>query len=101
MKEVHLNLDTKTKELSFGKPEPYITIKIASEEAYEKLVDVISKHTPAEVEVEKTADYDGESCDIKCPECKEIIGLGRTVADAMRLLTRYCPNCGQALIREV
>lgn len=100
MKEINLTL-TKENEFSFEKPEPYITINIANKETYEKLVDIINRDTPAEVEVEKIVDMNVESCKIKCPECKELIAFARTENTARRLTAKYCSHCGQALVCEV
>ncbi len=106
MKETFLNLDTKTNEFRFEKPLPYMTIKIANKDTFERLVEIIDRDIPADVEINKTSilDINGDgvqSCDISCPNCKNVVSFGRTVADAIALLPKYCPNCGQALVCEV
>lgn len=98
MKEINLTL-TKENELSFEKPEPYITIHIANKETYEKLVDIIDKDTPASVGIEERVDIDGAtSYDFLCPSCEKVISFGRTEDTARSLLTEHCPYCGQAVI---
>ena len=97
MKEINLTL-TKENELSFEKPEPYITIHIANKEAYEKLVDIIDKNTPASVGIEERVDINGAtSYDFLCPNCESVISFGYTEDIARSLLTEHCPHCGQCL----
>lgn len=100
MKEVDLIID-ENGELSFIKPEPYVRINVLTKETYEKLADVIGKSVSVEVEVEELKAPDYESYNTICPECKGAVSIGRTEREAMRLVTKYCPYCGQALIREV
>ena len=103
MKEAFLNLDTKTNELRFEKPEPYITIHIVTKEAYEKLADVIDREIPAKVEIEEVDDS-FDKYQTYCPGCRKLLGAGLTPEDVMKYVMgkgKYCPNCGQALVCEV
>lgn len=75
MKEINLTL-TKENELSFEKPEPYITINIANKETYEKLVDIIDKNdTPMEVDIE--VNYELEEFRTYCPVCKTMLTFAK------------------------
>lgn len=97
MKEINLTL-TKENELSFEKPEPYITIHIATKEAYEKLVDLIEKDTPTEVEIDKSVIPNLEGYHFLCPKCKAVLSLGSTKEIAKSLMSKRCQMCGQAVI---
>lgn len=94
MKEIKLTL-TKKNELSFEKPDPYITIHIATKEAYEKLVDVINKNNaPMEVDIE--TDYKLNDFKTRCPVCKTMLSHGNTAREAMLPdFVHYCLHCGQ------
>jgi hypothetical protein len=93
LKEINLTL-TKENELSFEKPEPYITIHIANKETYEKLVDIIDKDTPTEVEIDEPVLPNSGSYYFLCPKCKAVLSLGSTKEIAKSLMSKCCQMCG-------
>lgn len=99
-KEVNLMINQKG-ELNFSNPEPYITINVLTKETYEKLVELVERDTPAEVEVETTVNTNGVSYETKCPICKNVVVLANTEDTARNLVTKHCSRCGQVLIGGV